>query len=77
MTSRLLFSLNCRFPECFFFSRAKPMSYTELLWCNFVLGAIFFFPLFKNHYHTLSYIAKPLKQREKIAPRIKLHHNTN
>ena len=40
--------------------------YTQLdmLWCNFVLGAIFF-PLFKTHYHTLSYITIPPKQREK------------
>ena len=36
----------------------------------------FFLPLFKTHYHTLSYITIPPKQRKiKFAPRIKLHHS--
>ena len=40
-------------------------------WCKF------YFPLFKTHYHTLSYIATPPKQRKiKFAPRTKLHHNS-
>ena len=39
-------------------------------WCKF------YFPLFKTHYHTLSYITIPPKQRKiKFAPRTKLHHN--
>ena len=39
-------------------------------WCKF------YFPLFKTHYHTLSYFTIPPKQRKiKFAPRIKLHHN--
>ena len=43
----------------------------DMLWCNFVLGAIFF-PLFKTHYHTLSYITIPPKQRIKICTKDKI-----